>query len=619
MTLVNLDALFNSLQDLVYVTDPKRVITYANQAFADIFGYDSPKEIIGKSIADLYVDPEHRFLLEQSIGARGGRVINYLVYVKRTDGECFCLSVDSSWIGGIRENGISGTGRDLTDLVEFLGCFFQVDVKGVMTFCSPSFARLFGYTCPTELIGKDIQVLLPTKFSSLDFSGQISAGHDARPLMTTTVEVEDKNHRHLHLRISIAPINQDIYDLTELVGYQGTFEDITASEEARLALAESHRIRNLLMEKSQDSIYVIQGDRITLYNAAFRSLMVRDDATLSQIPYLDLIHPEDQKRVKEQVERKLAGEDLPPYNFRIITGDDKERTVRAFSGHCTISQIDSVYGYLRDITDELRREEELQKKIDDRTKELKKAFEDKEALLETVVHELDAPTVAIQGIVERLMKGVPTDKLSIPKQMMKLSDIDQLCELMFRLERNVSLAEFEKVSESGRKEYCHIETDLIQRAIYYTKPLLRNRDLPLDRTEVHLHGAPAYIIGDKDHFLQVFFNIISNAIKYAQIDKDIFKIEVSSNYSTIKGLALYFKDWGVGIPDDQTTIIFDKGQRGQNATNNPGMGLGLWVAKRVLDAYKCDICVEQPRNPTTFAVKIPADRLAWQRPREVTK
>jgi signal transduction histidine kinase len=249
--------------------------------------------------------------------------------------------------------------------------------------------------------------------------------------------------------------------------------------------------------------------------------------------------------------------------------------------------------------------ESLNLELENTNRELHESLEYQKSLLDTIVHEIDAPVVAIRGIVERLTLGITKERMDIPKQLLKLRDINELCHLLFVLEKNVLLAESKEVREIKNIKYWDIERELINKAVNFMKPLLRNRDLPLDRIHVHLSRGPVYIKVNGDLFLQVFFNLLSNAIKCAHEDPDLFKIDITSEYSLSSGLILYFSDWGIGIPEGETNIIFEKRQRGSNIVSSPGMGLGLWVAKRILAAYTCDIWVEQKSGPTKFAIKIP--------------
>lgn len=606
---LTLDKLVNGIQDLIYITDADRRIRYANRPFADIFGYSSEKELDGMPIGALYVDPQHRVLFEDTIFQRGGRVTNYFVYVKRKSGEPFCLSVDSNWIDGDRTKGIEGTGRDLTELVEFLGAFFQINTDGRLLFCSPHFASLFGYEGPESLIGTDMRDLFVEGESLPAICQRILEEPGQPQVLTATRILKGKETQEIRVRLNMGTITQPAKtssrSSSQIVGYQGTFQDITVSEHAVKALAESQSVQQLLLSKSQDAIYVIQGDKLALVNPAMCSMLGYTEQELLGTQYAEIIHEDDLGMVDDEVRMKLSGEERPPYNFRVIAKTGRERIVRAFSGRCVIEGVDSLYGYLRDVTDTLRREDELRRKIEEHTRSLELALEDNKLLLDTVVHEMDAPTVAIRGTVERLRGGISKGDMPANRQMRKLEDIDDLCQLMFMLERNVSIAESEEAKLKKDVDYWHLERELIAKAVYFMKPLLRNKELPLDRVSVYLRGAPAYMKVNGELFLQVFFNLLSNAVKCAREDPGSFAIEVKSTYFHAEGLTLYFSDWGIGIPKGETKIIFEKRKKGSATRNTPGMGLGLWVAQKILRVYGCSIWVERRVDPTTFAIRIP--------------
>ncbi len=342
----------------------------------------------------MYVVPKHRNLFEESLRIRGGRVVNYFVYVKRSTNEPFCLSVDSNWINYIESNGIEGTGRDLTDLVNFLGGFFQVNLQGVLTFCSPLLANIFGFTGPEFLIGKKAEDLISETRTFLEICQEAARNSNGYCLLNAKRYNKEGIFLPMRIEMNVSQITQIVKGSLEVVGYQGTFEDVTSAEETRNELKESHRILELLTAKSQDGVYVIQGKKLTLVNHAFCVIVERDKNELLETSYLELIHLDDRERVRQEVEKKLAGEERPPYEFRVITKTGKERIVKAFSGHCTMKKVDSVYGYLRDITDERQHEEELKKRIKEGPRDLKEALDYQKSLLDTVVHEIDAPTVA---------------------------------------------------------------------------------------------------------------------------------------------------------------------------------------------------------------------------------
>ncbi|MBL7128690.1 MAG: HAMP domain-containing histidine kinase [Ignavibacteria bacterium] len=255
-----------------------------------------------------------------------------------------------------------------------------------------------------------------------------------------------------------------------------------------------------------------------------------------------------------------------------------------------------------------------EKRIKEHTKNIYEALEYEKTLLDTVIHELDAPTVAIRGTAERLSKGIINNMLSIPNQILKLSNIDDLCQLIFMLYRNVHIAQSEELRDSQKVDHWNLQRDIVDGVINFMKPLFRNRGLPLDTTEVYLRGSPTYLIVNRELFQQVFFNLFSNAIKCSTTDNENFKVEINSEYDPKKGLKIYFKDWGIGIPQGEQENIFEKRKRGSNALYQSGMGMGLWVIRRILNDFDCCISVISNSNPTTFTISIPNSLTSFSKP-----
>ncbi len=590
---LDIKRILDGLQDLVYVTNCNGIIVDANEAFARLFHYKSKDEIKGKPIREFYVEPEHRSLFEKTLQERGGRVVNYFVYVKRvldTPPTNFFLSVDSNWIDGEKKKGIEGTGRDVSDLVHFLGVFFQLNEEGQIIFCSPSFSTLFGSADPVDLIGKKIDVVIP--FDDIrrcaDLEDHCTLKRDSQIL-----------------RASVNKIRHDILGKEEIVGYQGTFEDITEAEKARRDIEESHRIQEFLVDQSQDGVYLIQGEFFKMVNPSFCSLSEYSEDELLNYKYINLVGSEHQTLVKSNVEKKLRGETIEPYEFMLITRTGRERVVRAFSGYCKVNGIDSVYGYIRDIGSEINLSREIEKRT-----------EEKIELLDTAVHEMEGPTNAIRLKAERIKIGIQQNKISFERMNQKLDDIDQLCQFLLMLQANINYSGVDSIGGMEEKDFYLLKSELVEQAAYYTLPAIRNRGFPYTSIELSLSGAPSYIEVNKYHFLQIFFNLFGNAIKYAKPNPREFKVTVNSDYSITDGLKLLINDWGIGLEPKDGERIFDKGERGKNSQHISGKGLGLWVVKRILGAYNGKIKVKNFKNPTTFEMMLPSRLLFLKRPKE---
>ncbi len=114
------------------------------------------------------------------------------------------------------------------------------------------------------------------------------------------------------------------------------------------------------------------------------------------------------------------------------------------------------------------------------------------------------------------------------------------------------------------------------------------------------------IIGnwDRVRIEQVVSNLISNAIKYGNGKPILLKTEVQGDYVLIK-----VKDKGIGIRDEDKERIFKVFNRGLDAKNYKGIGVGLFISKKITDAHKGELGVASKLgNGSTFTVKLPVKK-----------
>jgi signal transduction histidine kinase len=115
--------------------------------------------------------------------------------------------------------------------------------------------------------------------------------------------------------------------------------------------------------------------------------------------------------------------------------------------------------------------------------------------------------------------------------------------------------------------------------------------------------VPAECIGrwDRSRLGQVIVNLLDNAIKYGQgrpIDAEIV--------ATADMATLAIRDRGIGVEHAAQERIFERFERAVSSAHYGGLGLGLWTAKRIVDALGGRIRIESKVGEgTTFVVELP--------------
>ena len=85
------------------------------------------------------------------------------------------------------------------------------------------------------------------------------------------------------------------------------------------------------------------------------------------------------------------------------------------------------------------------------------------------------------------------------------------------------------------------------------------------------------IYADKKRINQIMENLINNSRKYAKTD---MKVSITRKSDEV---AIHFRDYGKGIPDEDMPFITDKFYRGKNVGKENGSGLGLYIVKYIAE------------------------------------
>ena len=211
-----------------------------------------------------------------------------------------------------------------------------------------------------------------------------------------------------------------------------------------------------------------------------------------------------------------------------------------------------------------------------------------------VTHELKTPITSIYLFAESMFYNKVksrTEKKEYLAIIMKESE---------RLKRMINnILEHSKM-EKGKQEYHFAETDLsalMKLVIHEMNYWFEEKQITLN---VEIEENITELI-DEEKISQAFSNLLNNAIKYSDENKNIY-IRLFKESGNI---VLEIEDEGIGIPEDQQSRIFEKFYRvGQKETESiSGTGLGLTVVKEIVDAHKGKIIVDsKPGKGSKFSV-----------------
>jgi signal transduction histidine kinase len=114
---------------------------------------------------------------------------------------------------------------------------------------------------------------------------------------------------------------------------------------------------------------------------------------------------------------------------------------------------------------------------------------------------------------------------------------------------------------------------------------------------------PVEVVCDLERVEQVLNNLVSNAIKYSPRGGDVVvSIEERGDQGIVS-----VRDWGIGIAPSEKDLVFEPFRRTSPSQETaPGVGLGLSVARRIVEAHRGTIDFEsRPGEGSTFRVRLP--------------
>lgn len=261
-----------------------------------------------------------------------------------------------------------------------------------------------------------------------------------------------------------------------------------------------------------------------------------------------------------------------------------------------------VMAIIRDITDRMMQFSELhQAKI--ASEEAGKA---KTVFLSNMSHEIRTPLNAIVGFSELLTDSDNEEEKVIYKDLIK-KNTAQLLQLVNEV---LDLSRM----ESGKMEMNFAEHSLtellIETHMVHSLKIPSGIELKLELPEENI-----MVMTDRNRFLQVMSNFVSNAIKNTTEGSITLKLESDGEWARASVI-----DTGRGIPKDHIKTIFDRFEKVNDFV--PGAGLGLSICKSIVDQLGGKIDVESEEGVgSTFSVSLREhvdfirQRSAGERPR----
>jgi signal transduction histidine kinase len=254
------------------------------------------------------------------------------------------------------------------------------------------------------------------------------------------------------------------------------------------------------------------------------------------------------------------------------------------------------------------------RELEEANTKLKEIDQMKSDFISIVSHELRTPLTSIKAFTELI---VMKPKMPADKRNRLLSIINNETDRLTRLINDIlDLTRIEAGNFSWRIERLSMDA-IVRTSVSGIQSLADNKGIAIVTEGLH-HSVPN-LFGDRDRLMQVITNILSNSIKFTPPNGKI-TITLGHEESPQPRLLVAISDTGVGIPEEDHDLIFEKFRRsGDILTSNiEGTGLGLSIARQIVTYHGGKIWVKsKPGEGSTFTFALPLDKV-WHNEREST-
>jgi len=364
------DAIASSI-NAVALSDLDGKLTYVNRSFLEMWGYDSPGEVLGRPAVEFWKNVKQAAsVLAAAMRERGAR--GELVALRR-DGSTFNSELAISLVinDGDQPLCVMGSFIDISDrkraeealqqseakyrdLVENLrDVVYVVDNNGIVKYISPVVKSFIGYSA-SELVNKPFMHYLHPEEVQRALSGArnvLSGGSTAAEYRFVAKSGEV---RWMHTS------NRPIFEGGRVIGETGILTDITERKRAEEELRLSEERYRSLVDTADECIVVVQDGIIKFANPKTEEVTGYAAEELASSSFLDYLHPDDREAVVEAHERALK-EGKAPYlePFRMVAKNGDIRWLFRNTALIDWEGKPATLTFLSDITERKRAEEAL--------------------------------------------------------------------------------------------------------------------------------------------------------------------------------------------------------------------------------------------------------------------
>jgi PAS domain S-box-containing protein len=612
-------SLFETASNGVAIIDLKGEFVLVNEALCSMVGY-SQKELIGRNFADFLHPDDGPRVLELFVEGLTGQDKHPTLEFRTTHRDGRILWLYSSPTALVQENetiGFSAIIHDITERVRMEKALQQSEEKfrnvldnshdmiysmnlqtGGYEYVSPASKQVLGYS--------------PEEFQALGSDELIFLVHpdDAEKLQQNIVDlitqgktqVLSVEYRVKHKELGYRWVNDNrsaVHDDANMpVAIVGSLRDINERKLALEALRQSEERFRSVLDNSLDMIYSLnlQTGRYEYVSPASERILgyspeevIRRSLEESRAT----IHPEDVQRLDENVIELIASKGATASRIRYRVKHKElgyrwmsdSRSVVYDNGHTPVA----VVGSMRDITERKDTEEKLNQIM----AELARSNTELERFAYVASHDLQEPLRMVASYTQLLARRYK-GKLDADADEFIGYAVDGATRMQQLIN---ALLDYSRVGTRIKPFEATDCEAVFSNAVANLNAAIKETDAVVE------HDPLPTVVADATQMVQLFQNLIGNAVKFHGDEKPEVHVKAARN-----GTEWIFSvsDNGIGIDPKYFDRIFVIFHRLHGRGEYPGTGIGLAICKKIIERHKGRIWVEsQPGKGATFYFTIP--------------
>ncbi|MGE5707552.1 MAG: PAS domain S-box protein [Bacteroidota bacterium] len=384
--------------------------------------------------------------------------------------------------------------------------------------------------------------------------------------------------------------------------------EIREREQIERALRESESKFRAIVENTTDSIFIkdLEG-RYIMINRSGAALFGDAPEKIIGRRDLDFLAPESAERIRKQDLSILAAREVKTFEEELLLKDGSKHDFLStkFPFILQGGRLLGLIGISRDITERKREEQEEARLREEKIAALKQADTLKDQFLSIVSHELRTPINVVLGlgsVLDDEVAGPLTDRQHDYLKKM-LGAAEGLLSLVNDL-LDMSRIQAGRFTITPRPMALQ---EVVEQVVENLRPLAGQKSQTLldELTELtKLTNLPP-VMADEQRIGQVLTNLINNSIKFtpaggtirvrARVEGQAIRVEV--------------EDTGIGIAPEEIPKLFHRFSQLESGSKAKGFGLGLSIAKAIVEAHGGQIGVEsEPGKGSTFWFTLPLSK-----------